>query len=263
MTNLLPPDTQRHTPGARRLSAARVLIVDDGVEHRQLSRLLLEKVGVEVDEAENGRQGIQLALAGRYDVILMDVQMPEMDGLEAAAALRAAGLDTPIVALTANAGHRFQEECLAAGCTAHLAKPIDADALRRTLARHLEESGASAPIRRVAQEGMVISTRERRALRALAEQFVTRLGERLDLMVAALDAGDLEELARFAHWVKGTGGGVGFDQLHALASALEIHARAGDVARARQTLETLRAMYPRLQVEPAASRTEVGAPTCR
>jgi CheY-like chemotaxis protein len=114
---------------------ARVLLADDGPDNRRMIALLLKKAGAQVDVVENGQQAIELALAAHhggllpYDVILMDMVMPEKDGFTATRQLREAGYRGPIVALTANNGSGARQDCLAAGCDDFAAKPIERDAL--------------------------------------------------------------------------------------------------------------------------------------
>ena len=117
------------------LPAARVLVVDDGPENRELVALVLQEQGLHVDEAENGAQGVEKVLAHGYDVILMDMQMPVLDGFEATRRLRAAGVTAPVIGLTANAMKGFEQEVLAAGCSRYLTKPVDIDRLLETHGR--------------------------------------------------------------------------------------------------------------------------------
>jgi signal transduction histidine kinase/CheY-like chemotaxis protein len=116
---------------------ARVLIVDDGAENRELLRLVLEETGVSVDEAENGQVGVEKATRGHFDVILMDVNMPVLDGFAATRALRQQGLKMSIIALTANAMKGFEEECLEAGYSGYFSKPIDIDRFMEMMAELL------------------------------------------------------------------------------------------------------------------------------
>lgn len=116
---------------------ARVLVTDDTPANRQLVGLVLRKAGLEVDEAENGAQALEKVAACDYDLLLMDMQMPVMDGFTATAKLRESGVTLPIFALTANVMQADRERCEAAGCTGFLTKPIDIDKLLQSLAEIL------------------------------------------------------------------------------------------------------------------------------
>ncbi|MCS7065463.1 MAG: response regulator, partial [Fimbriimonadales bacterium] len=105
---------------------------------------LLSKLQLEVEIATNGLEAVQKASANAYDLILMDCQMPEMDGYEATRQLRARGVAIPIVALTANALEGDRERCLACGMDDYLAKPIKPEELQRKLARWLHEPSSHA-----------------------------------------------------------------------------------------------------------------------
>lgn len=120
----------------------KVLLVEDDLDHQPLLALMLRKAGAEVVIAENGRVAIDAACAAReagcpFDVILMDVQMPVLDGFAATRELRAAGFDNPIIALTARALSSDRDKCIAAGCDDFLAKPISREDLIRQLNFHL------------------------------------------------------------------------------------------------------------------------------
>ena len=123
------------------LAAARVLVVEDGDTNRKLLGLVLQRAGAEITMAENGRMGADLALKHPFDLILMDMQMPVMDGYTAATLIRQHGLTTPIIALTAHAMKGDQDKCLAAGCSGYVTKPIDVDLLVRTGLRDVERQG--------------------------------------------------------------------------------------------------------------------------
>jgi signal transduction histidine kinase/ActR/RegA family two-component response regulator len=111
------------------LTGVRVLVVDDGVTNRKLVHLLLERRGAQVLMAENGAIALQKANDHEFDIILMDMQMPVMDGYTATSELRRSGFSRPIVALTAHAMKGDREKCEQAGCSDYLSKPIDADTL--------------------------------------------------------------------------------------------------------------------------------------
>lgn len=203
---------------------ARILVVDDGSENRELVRFLLEDAGLKVDEAENGKVGVDKALSQHYDVILMDVQMPIMDGFSATRAIRQQGLEAPIIALTANAMKGFEQKCLDAGYSGYFSKPINVDQFMDLIAELLngkpipkvieidtqprEETRANNPkSSRPALPSIVSklpSTNQR--FQTLISQFIQRLKEQLTIMEEVNKQGDFYELANLAHWLKGAGG---------------------------------------------------------
>jgi len=124
---------------ARPAPGAKVLLAEDEPVNRTLATLLLEDLGLAVDTADDGEQATTMAAAEGYDLVLMDMQMPRVDGLEATRRIRALARHarTPIVAITANAFDSDREACLAAGMDDFVTKPIDPDALREVLVRWL------------------------------------------------------------------------------------------------------------------------------
>jgi signal transduction histidine kinase/ActR/RegA family two-component response regulator len=138
------PGQPQPTPGAgpaERLDA-RILVAEDGPDNQRLISFLLSKAGAQVEVAGNGRIAVEKALEAQrqdrpFDVILMDVQMPEMDGYAATAELRRQGYDRPIIALTAHAMGGEREQCLQVGCSDYLSKPIDRSRLMEAIGRAL------------------------------------------------------------------------------------------------------------------------------
>lgn len=123
------------------LPECEILVVDDGKANRRLIRLILERAGCNVSEAENGKLGYEAAMQGNFDVVLMDMQMPVMDGYRATKMLRDHGYQRSVIALTANAMKGDQQKCADAGCDGFLAKPVDMDQLLSVLQDKLVQQG--------------------------------------------------------------------------------------------------------------------------
>ncbi len=137
---LLPETTSVPSDGGPEGPKPRVLLAEDNPVNRKVATRLLEKLGLEVESAENGCEAVERVLGGHYDLVLMDCQMPEMDGFEATRRIRAAGrasTDLPIVALTANAMSGDRERCLAAGMDEYLTKPLRRERLVEVLGKWL------------------------------------------------------------------------------------------------------------------------------
>ena len=132
------------------LPAGNILLVDDGQANRKLIRLILEKAGCSIVEAVNGKDAYDRALAGDFDVVLMDMQMPVMDGYQATSKLRQAGYEKTVIALTANTMIGDKEKCRDAGCDDFIPKPVEIDSLLQTLAPYL--SHLPQPVERDEEE---------------------------------------------------------------------------------------------------------------
>ncbi len=277
---------------AWKFNAGRVLVVDDGEENRELVTLVLEEAGLQVDGAENGQVGLDKGRANNYDVILMDIQMPVMDGYQATTALRQAGVDTPIFALTANAMKGFEEKCLAAGCTGYLTKPVDIDLLLDTLGKLLGGERSKIETAKVAATddwddhagaldtaaGPGIVSRLAGGgprIQSTIAKFITRLDDKLDEMEESWRRRDFKELAALAHWLKGSGGTIGFDDFTEPAKNLETLAKTSSEDGVAATILELRELSRRLVVPggdalqksaggpPVESRLAGGGPRIR
>jgi PAS domain S-box-containing protein len=241
---------------------ARVLVVDDGEANRELVRLVLEEVGLSVTDAENGQIGVDKATEERFDVILMDMQMPVMDGFTATRTLREHGIELPIIALTANAMKGFEQEVLDAGCTGYLTKPVDIDGLLQTLASLLggrRVAGSAlknerpAPIlvdRGVPDDpGPVLSRlADHPRLRQVVRKFALQMPERMQAIEDAWHARDFDAIASLAHWLKGSGGTTGFDAFTQPAQTLEQLAKARAEEHTAQVVAELRRLVENMVV---------------
>lgn len=129
--------SEKNGLAVRTLDKVRVLVIDDAPDNQELIRHNLVRHGALVDTADNGVIGVRMALGGHYDVVLMDIQMPEMDGYTATHELRNAGYDRPIIALTAHAMSDVRDKIIRMGADAHLPKPINFIDLIRTISAQL------------------------------------------------------------------------------------------------------------------------------
>ncbi len=240
---------------------ATVLVVDDGAENRELVRLVLQEVGLQVIEAENGEIALKQLAKHAPALVLMDIQMPVMDGNTATRTLRAQGAVLPVLALTANAMKGFEHDIAQNGFTGYLTKPIDIDLMLATLATHLggvqvaaqatNNAAADAPqavrdTQTAAEQSTAVAITSRLAqhprLARVAANFCQQLPSKLADMQQLLDAADWAALAAQAHWLKGAGGTVGYDDYFEPAKALEASARSGDAAGSAQVMAQLHSM---------------------
>jgi CheY-like chemotaxis protein/HPt (histidine-containing phosphotransfer) domain-containing protein len=218
------------------LPPSRILLVEDGPTNRKLFSAILEEAGAHVTTAENGQVAVELASKIEFDLVLMDMHMPVMDGYTAATRMRELGMDIPIIALTANAMKGDRNKCTSAGCSGYLAKPIKAAHLLKTLAETLagcetptdqtpsntQTSCATSPISTV-DESLIMSTLplDKPIFREIVIEFSQFFGDQLDDMRQAYSEGNFEVLGELAHSVKGAGGSAGFDELTEPAKQLQ------------------------------------------
>ncbi len=370
--------TERRSGGKSvvQLPPARILVVDDGQANRRLIKLILQKAGCTVEEASNGQIGFEKAINLPYDIVLMDMQMPVLDGYQATAQLRSEGYTGTIIALTANAMTGDQEKCSAAGCDDFVAKPVDIDRLLTTLAGHLEHLEMPEPVAKPEAKQSAEKEREERQCEVAARtefeqdvdfnfvfqqyllefqqawesendsvmlataqefrqqahecqqqamvaccdavieacqsgdinalnnsfgqllmtakqemesnsswnrpvsnsnagaadqvnantdwiyselpddpefaeiivEFAPVLDEKLEEMKLTLSAGDFDELAKLAHWLKGAGGTCGFNQFYEPSVSLEQASKASDAGNCQRHLEVLIGLRSRLWI---------------
>jgi PAS domain S-box-containing protein len=220
---------------------SRLLFVEDVPAIQLAARALLAGMNLDVDVAANGRVACEMAERSKaermpYDLIFMDIQMPEMNGYEATRWLRQHGWQGPIVALTAHAMVGDREKCLAAGCDDYLAKPFSRQGLREMLTRHTSVSADGA--RAAAPPDVQASART--AIDQLREKFIRGLSAKTRLLEEAWRAGDRPALVQTTHQLKGTAGAYGLSGIAQAAGAVEaLAAGAGAPADLRSALEEL------------------------
>ena len=239
------------------------------IDNQELLRTVLGNVGAEVEIVENGRLAIERAETGTFDVVLMDMNMPEMDGYEATRRLRDGGYQRPILALTANAMTGDAEHCLAAGCDAHLAKPIDRKQLIETVAQYAmsnngqTDAPTACPSRAVTpgqNEGILSKFADDPQLAGILPGFVERLPHQLDALCEALEEERLEDAERLAHRLKGAGGSYGYPTLSEVAGSLELAAKAQDMDGSAAALAEVKEVCAAIQTGWTGDLPEAGRP---
>ncbi|MBL0729018.1 hybrid sensor histidine kinase/response regulator [Piscinibacter sp. HJYY11] len=244
------------------LAGARVLLVEDNPINQQLARDLLNRVGIVVNIAGDGREALAILERDRFDAVLMDCQMPVMDGYAATRALRRRPelKDLPVIAMTANAMAGDRQKVLEAGMNDHVAKPIRVDDLFATLARWVRppapaSSQESAPPAVDMRAGLAAVMGDETLYRRLLGMFRKRELDFVTRFRAACDRGDADAATRFAHDLKSVAGSLGMPALQRVAAALEEACR---LHRDPAALEPLLQAVQR-QLEPAlASVQEMG-----
>jgi len=254
--------------------AGRILVVEDQPLNREVAIGILTSLGLRVETSNHGREALQMLQAQRFDAVLMDCEMPIMDGFTAAAEIRRrepAGTHLPIIALTADATAEGREACLAAGMDDYLAKPFRREVLRATLARWLTDSSAIEPaqpsmendslVESAAFDEPILDGATLEALRALprsgAKDMLTHIGELylidsdslIELIEKSLREGNSADLARTAHAWRSYNGNVGAFGLVSLCRELEEAARQGDFTAAREIYARIRSLHVRVRDE--------------
>jgi len=243
------PLVTRHQVRAVRVeSDRRILLAEDNPVNQKVARMVLEKLGLDVTVVNNGREAVAAWKAGGHDLILMDCQMPELDGYEATREIRrqeqSQGQQNPIpiVALTAHAMKGDDEKCREAGMTDYLTKPLDREKLHACLERHLGKlQGGGAPADAAAQAPPAQSTApvdwsafmksmdgDQELARELVDLFIESGDETLAAILDALGANDFAAVSEQAHSLKGASANLRATAAAQAAARLEAAAKAGD-----------------------------------
>jgi len=220
------------SPGRRR-----VLLVEDNVVNQQVASAILVKTGYQVVVAENGKEAVDLTENSQYDIIIMDCQMPIMDGMEATRKIRQRedkrGLPrTPIIAITANALDGDRNACLAAGMDDYLPKPLHKDALIRTIEKW------SAPNMEQAQNDDRYCMKTVESLKdtlntdqfeEIVDLFLSHTGEKVLMLREAIDGNDIQAVESLSHSIKGSAANMGTSLLYGYSNQLLQDARNGKI----------------------------------
>jgi PAS domain S-box-containing protein len=250
----LPGD--RAAPPARRM--VRVLIAEDNAVNQEVASTLLRRRGHRVDVVNNGKEAVNAVRTTPYDIVLMDLQMPEMDGIEATTLIRregggAAGTGLRIVAVTADVLAGERERCLAAGMNGYLGKPFAPGALIALVEAAAQPDSARAsphrgtdahrPLDVEALRAEFRSANIEEALDPILEIFRSSAPGQFALLEAAVRDADAPLIERAAHSLKSAAGTVRANELTRLLQELEVRARSGDLTRAHGLFDRIHQEY--------------------
>lgn len=261
-------------------SNARILLAEDNITNQKVALGILEKLGLRVDAVANGAEALKALQTIPYDLVLMDVQMPVMDGLEATRQIRDPGSailnhEVPVVAMTAHAMQGDREKCIQAGMNDYVAKPVTPQTLARTLGKWLPrektegrkekavDAGASSLKSRVPdlslifdREGMMARLlHDEKLAHMVAAGFLEDMPIQIAELKSCLEAGDAPGAELRLHTIKGASAGVGGKALSGLASEMEQFGSNGDLNAIRVRLPELE---KRLLVLKAALKLHFG-----
>ena len=267
-----------YTESTNEQISGRVLVAEDSHASQTLVKILLERMGLEVAIAEDGKMALSKVLSESFDLVLMDIQMPNMNGYEATKAIREKGIDVPIVALTAHVMKGDDEKCLAAGCDGYLAKPVNRQKLDYIIHKYLgqkiiDESSVSYKDRNEkeiclpisepknnsqgsAEDGPVdeLTINWENAIRfcddekvigRVANSIIEDGSECLNAIADAIESNDSRKILLYAHRLRGSALTIGIELLAEAAGKVEDAARDGNVILAASYVDALRCEYQR------------------
>lgn len=262
-----PIATRHSARDARPVSlgrSARILLAEDNITNQQVALGILKKLGMRVDAAANGVETVKALEIIPYDLVLMDVQMPEMDGLEATRLIRdpssmVLNHEIPIIAMTAHAMQGDRAKCLDAGMNDYISKPVTPGILAETLKRWLpidmnEDDNWVNRDDRIEEypiwdrEGMLARLMNDEDLaNTVIKIFVDDIPRQMKALQNSLDKGDLLDTLRHAHTIKGSSANVGAERLRETALALENAAKTEDVRFAVERLSDMKLQFERFK----------------
>ena len=229
----------------------RILLAEDNPFNQQITTLTLQNHGYVVDVAGSGRQTIEKWMDNRYDLILMDLEMPDIDGLEAAVAIRRMekekGGHIPIFAVSAHSRASHMDKCIAAGMDDYIAKPIGADELTvkiRSYAAKTTQTGAhDAPKASLFDLSSLRGMFSEDEVRGLVRLFLNRGKELILEIGAGITKGDVGSVMLKSHQLKGSSSQIHADALTSVAARMEQLAEKGEIARAGALFTEMKAIF--------------------
>jgi CheY-like chemotaxis protein len=257
------------------IRGARILLVEDNEINQRVALGFLESEGLEITVAKNGAEAVEAVRESRFDSVLMDIQMPEMDGFEATRIIRDELKidDIPIIAMTAHTlaedKHRFKHS----GLSGHILKPFNHYSLFSTLIQHIAPDGGGSAILQGSskeksidhgkdqgvslKDGLAGVKNNETLYNELLQKFIQSTGNFLERLNGFLEQGDVEAALHLAHTVKGTGGLLGARELSATSSQIEQDLDSGESGRIKELVEHFQTAFEKLVREADAFRERI------
>ncbi len=249
-----------------------VLVAEDVKTNQILMKSMLATMGIEVTIADDGREALEKASSKSFDLILMDIHMPNMDGHQATKALREKGIKTPIVALTAGAMKGDEEKAIKTGCDAYLSKPIDRTKLIETIQKYLPENNDSAANgldsnssasnqmdetgldnvhnnyeEVIDWDGLINRGFDEELIKEIMPVCIEDNRERIKELASAVETSDVGQLELYAHAIKGSTANTGATKVSQIAHQLERMASKQDLSEARELLKNIKTEFEKLE----------------
>jgi CheY-like chemotaxis protein/HPt (histidine-containing phosphotransfer) domain-containing protein len=267
------PIVTRHTIREIHRGAIRILLAEDNIVNQQVAVGILKKLGLHADAVANGAEAVKALETLPYDLVLMDVQMPEMNGYEATRQIRdlqslVQNHQIPVIAMTANAMQGDREKCLKAGMNDYISKPVSPQSLAEVLETWLPKETAAATTehsRGKSEHATSASNKEPKIpvfdragmlarlmddedlVKAVAESFLEDIPRQINALRSFLETGDIGSSERQAHNIKGAAANVGGEVLRVVAYEIEKTAKAGDLGTAISVMADLEVQFDALK----------------
>lgn len=221
-----------------------VLLTEDNIDNQRLVSMYLKKLGTKVTIANNGKEALDMVNQKDFDLILMDMQMPIMNGIDATKKLREFGYEKPIIALTANAMKDDIETSYQAGCSDFIAKPINQQMFLESISKYLEPAELTDEIATPISSSLL---EEEPELIDLIQRFVNKLPERIDEIKQHYDEKKWDSLRQNIHDLKGVSGNFGFEELYKIAQNIEFELLKENYGRISGRISELESMSKRIE----------------
>ena len=218
--------------------AGSILLAEDSPDNQELIAMYIRKTGATLSIAEDGRQAVEMCKDNKFDLILMDMQMPVMDGLQAIIMLRANGYTGPMVSLTANAMMSDREKCLAAGADDYLVKPINLQRFYEVLNTYLAASNKNDNSESVQDAKTAFLNNPK--YKELVKRFLLDLPQMVEKITEAIRAQDWVEVRAMSHNLKGLGGALGYPQITEVAGEINTLVKQEEYDQAANACVALR-----------------------